>query len=77
MSLCDRPPGLFEWAFGLQNPKKNRVLVGQPILAGQDWLPHCSFARLARQSAQAFPALCESYDDRYNQLKTKRILDAC
>jgi len=21
--LCDRPPGLFEWAFGPRNPMKN------------------------------------------------------
>jgi hypothetical protein len=23
--MCDRPPGLFEWAFGPRNPMKNPV----------------------------------------------------
>jgi hypothetical protein len=31
--MCDRPSGLFEWAFDPRNPMKNRAFVGQPILA--------------------------------------------
>src|SRR5271154_638658 len=36
-SMCDRPPGLFEWAFGPRNPMKNHVgqTVCAPFFVGQ------------------------------------------
>jgi hypothetical protein len=36
--MCDRPPGLFEWAFGPRNPMKNStpVLLGTASVSESD-----------------------------------------
>jgi hypothetical protein len=41
---------LFEWAFGPRNPKKNRVFVGQPILAAAVF--QAAFSRLRASLAE-------------------------
>jgi hypothetical protein len=48
MPMCDRPSGLFEWAFDPRNPIKNRAFVGQPILAAAVF--QAAFLQTARES---------------------------